>query len=144
VAAFRATLEETIHADLLLHVVDAASPVRMEQIEQVNLVLKEIGADHIPQILVWNKIDAAGLDPSVERDEYDKLSRVFISAHTGAGLDLLREAIVESARNAPGARHLYAATPQDEDELMQELQADDGDAADDAPDSTPTSHVGTH
>jgi 50S ribosomal subunit-associated GTPase HflX len=63
VAAFRATLEETIHADLLLHVVDAASPVRMEQIEQVNLVLQEIGADHIPQILVWNKIDAAELEP---------------------------------------------------------------------------------
>ncbi len=97
VAAFRATLEETIHADLLLHVVDAASPVRMEQIEQVNLVLKEIGADHIPQILVWNKIDSAGLEPAVERDEYDKLHRVFISAHTGAGLDLLRAAVVESA-----------------------------------------------
>ena len=97
VAAFRATLEETIHADLLLHVVDGASPVRMEQIEQVNEVLREIGADHIPQILVWNKIDAAGLEPGVERDEYDKISRVFISAHSGAGLDLLREAIVEAA-----------------------------------------------
>jgi GTP-binding protein HflX len=107
VAAFRATLEETIHADLLLHVVDAASPVRMEQIEQVNLVLKEIGADHIPQILVWNKIDAAGLEPAVERDEYDKISRVFISAHTGAGLDMLRESVVEMARSAPGLSHLY-------------------------------------
>src|SRR5471030_302594 len=149
VAAFRATLEETIHADLLLHVVDASSPVRMEQIEQVNLVLKEIGADHIPQILVWNKIDAAGLEPSVERDEYDKLSRVFISAHTGAGLDLLRAAIVESARNAPGSRHLYAAAEAEldgEDDVidLQEPQEDDGDAGDDAPDSTPTSHVGTH
>src|SRR5476649_821135 len=149
VAAFRATLEETIHADLLLHVVDASSPVRMEQIEQVNLVLKEIGADHIPQILVWNKIDAAGLEPSVERDEYDKLSRVFISAHTGAGLDLLRAAIVESARNAPGSRHLYAAAEAEldgEDDAidLQEPQEDDGDAGDDAPDSTPTSHVGTH
>lgn len=107
VAAFRATLEETIHADLLLHVVDAASPVRMEQIEQVNLVLKEIGADHIPQILVWNKIDAAGLEPAVERDEYDKISRVFISAHTGAGLDLLRESVVESARSGPRVEPLY-------------------------------------
>jgi len=97
VAAFRATLEETIHADLLLHVVDAASPVRMEQIEQVNSVLKEIGADHIPQILVWNKIDAAGLVPTVERDEYDKIRRVFISAQTGAGLDLLRDATAEFA-----------------------------------------------
>jgi GTP-binding protein HflX len=98
VAAFRATLEETIHADLLLHVVDAASPVRMEQIEQVNMVLREIGADHIPQILVWNKIDAAGLDPALERDEYDKIRRVFVSAQTGSGLNLLRQAIAEVAK----------------------------------------------
>ena len=98
VAAFRATLEETIHADLLLHVVDGASPSRMEQIEQVNMVLKEIGADHIPQILVWNKIDAAGLEPTLERDEYDKIRRVFISARTGVGLDLLREAVTEFAK----------------------------------------------
>jgi GTP-binding protein HflX len=101
VAAFRATLEETIRADLLLHVVDGSSPVRNEQIEQVNEVLREIGADHIPQILVWNKIDAAGLEPGVERDEYDKISRVFISAQSGAGLDLLRDAIVEAASAGP-------------------------------------------
>jgi GTP-binding protein HflX len=122
VAAFRATLEETIHADLLLHVVDAASPVRMEQIEQVNLVLKEIGADHIPQILVWNKIDAAGLEPAVERDEYDKISRVFISAHTGAGLDLLRESVVESARVGPRVAPLYEG--QGDDEPAQHLDAE--------------------
>jgi GTP-binding protein HflX len=109
VAAFRATLEETIHADLLLHVVDGSSPVRMEQIEQVNEVLREIGADHIPQILVWNKIDAAGLEPGVERDEYDKISRVFISAHSGAGLDLLRGAIVEAARSEPATPDIALA-----------------------------------
>lgn len=97
VAAFRATLEETIHADLLLHVVDASSPVRFDQIQQVNHVLKEIGADHIPQILVWNKIDLAGLEPSVELDEYDKIQRVFLSARTGAGISLLRESIAEFA-----------------------------------------------
>jgi GTP-binding protein HflX len=101
VAAFRATLEETIHADVLLHVVDGASPVRMEQIEQVNEVLREIGADHVPQILVWNKIDAAGLEPGIERDEYGRISRVFISAQSGAGLDLLRAAIVEAAAAGP-------------------------------------------
>ena len=104
VAAFRATLEETIHADLLLHVVDAASPVRMEQIEQVNLVLKEIGADHIPQILVWNKIDAAELEPAIEHDEYGRIHRVFVSAKTGAGLDLLRQAIADSLRSSIEAR----------------------------------------
>ncbi|MDB5823152.1 MAG: hflX [Herminiimonas sp.] len=103
VAAFRATLEETIHADLLLHVVDAASPARMEQIEQVNAVLKEIGADHIPQVLVWNKIDAAGLEPALERDEYDKIRRVFISAQTGEGVNLLRQAVAEFATSSPAA-----------------------------------------
>lgn len=97
VAAFRATLEETIHADLLIHVVDAASPVRIAQIEQVNLVLKEIGADHIPQILVWNKIDVSGLEPALERDEYDKIHRIFVSSLTGAGLDFLRNAVGEFA-----------------------------------------------
>ncbi|CDG84070.1 GTPase HflX [Janthinobacterium agaricidamnosum] len=148
VAAFRATLEETIHADLLLHVVDAASPVRMEQIEQVNLVLKEIGADHIPQILVWNKIDAADLEPSVERDENDKLHRVFISARTGSGLDLLREAIVEAARDAPAAAHLYhhgdAAMQDDQaDDLQDDAGQDQAVEADQA-DSIPThSQVGT-
>ncbi|MEJ7805400.1 MAG: GTPase HflX [Telluria sp.] len=123
VAAFRATLEETIHADLLLHVVDAASPVRMEQIEQVNLVLKEIGADHIPQILVWNKIDAAGLEPAVERGEDGKISRVFISAHTGAGLDMLRESVVEMARAAPGLSHLY----QEQDDADPDFTVDSDD-----------------
>ena len=116
VAAFRATLEETIHADLLLHVVDAASPVRMEQIEQVNLVLKEIGADHIPQILVWNKIDAAELEPAIEHDEYDRIHRVFVSAKTGAGLDLLRQAIADSLRSSIEARRgARSQTPDSQD-----------------------------
>lgn len=104
VAAFRATLEETIHADLLLHVVDAGNPMRNEQIEQVNLVLEEIGADRIPQLLVWNKIDVAGLKPGIERDEYGKIRRVFASARTGEGLDLLREAIAEYAKDEKDAR----------------------------------------
>ena len=118
VASFRATLEETIHADLLLHVVDAASPARIEQIEQVNLVLKEIGADHIPQILVWNKIDAAGLVPVLERDEYDKIRRVFISAQTGAGLDLLRQAITEFANmNVPAENEESQFAVLDDDTL---------------------------
>ena len=117
VAAFRATLEETIHADLLLHVVDAASPTRLEQIEQVNLVLKEIGADHIPQILVWNKIDAAELEPGIERNEYDKIQRVFISAQTGSGLNLMRQAITEFVTDSNAAR-----VEQHQGENTQDLQ----------------------
>ncbi|MEO8598319.1 MAG: GTPase HflX [bacterium] len=93
VAAFKSTLEETVNADLLLHVVDAASPVRMDQIEQVNMVLKEIGADHVPQIFVWNKIDLVGLEQSIELDEYGKIHRVFVSAQAGIGIDLLRHAL---------------------------------------------------
>ena len=97
VAAFRATLEETIHADLLLHVVDANSPGRSDQIEQVNDVLREIGADQIPQLMVFNKIDLASLEPTVQLDEYGNIDRIFVSAKTGAGLDLLRQSIADFA-----------------------------------------------
>jgi GTPase len=102
VAAFRATLEETVRADLLLHVVDAASPARETQADEVGKVLAEIGADQTPQILVWNKIDAASLTAAVERDQCGTISRVFVSARTGAGLEELRGAIAEfgRARNA--------------------------------------------
>jgi len=98
VAAFHATLEETASADLLLHVVDSASGDRDAQIEAVNDVLEEIGAAQVPQILVWNKIDATGVEPAVERDAYGKITRVRVSARTGAGLDLLRQALAETAR----------------------------------------------
>ena len=98
VAAFRATLEETVRADLLLHVVDAASPAREAQQAEVDKVLHEIGADQAPQVLVWNKIDLATLEPRAERDQYGRISRVFVSARTGAGLDELRGAIAEFAQ----------------------------------------------
>ncbi len=111
VAAFRATLEETVRADLLLHVVDSVSPAREQQIADVNGVLREIGADAIPQLAVWNKIDlrdqCAGLAPGAERDEYGRISRVFVSARTGAGLAGLRTAILEAARG----RAVAAPTP---------------------------------
>jgi GTP-binding protein HflX len=100
VAAFRATLEETVHADLLLHVVDASSPDREAQIEAVNEVLDEIGASAIPQVIVVNKIDLTALSPRVERDEYGKISRVWISAETGSGLDSVRLALEEHASAA--------------------------------------------
>ena len=101
VAAFRATLEETVHADLLLHVVDSGSPVREQQAAEVDKVLAEIGAGNVPQLLVWNKADLSGLAPGVERDEYGRIRRVFMSARTGAGLADLRGAIVEAAQTRP-------------------------------------------
>ena len=95
VAAFRSTLEETVQADLLLHVVDANNVNCDAQIDEVNKVLVEIGADHIPQMLVFNKIDLQGLPPSVGRDECGRIVAVRLSAKTGAGLDELRAALVE-------------------------------------------------
>ena len=100
VAAFRATLEETVRADVLLHVVDASSADRDAQIEAVNLVLKEIGADTIPQVLVYNKIDLTAYPARVEADEYGKITRVWISAAKGQGLDLLRNALGQIAEAA--------------------------------------------
>jgi GTPase len=97
VAAFRATLEETIHADLLLHVVDSSSPDRDAQIEAVNRVLKEIGADDIPQWLIWNKIDLTPMQAGVETGECGKIVRVMISAVSGQGIDLLRKALEQHA-----------------------------------------------
>jgi len=98
VAAFRATLEEAVAADLLLHVVDASSPSRDQQIVEVNKVLAEIGADHIPQLMVLNKIDVNGLAPGLERDEYGRIGRIWVSARTGEGFSLLREALAECSR----------------------------------------------
>lgn len=100
VAAFRATLEATAEADLLLHVIDAASPARERQIEAVEKVLKEIGAEDVPQLRVYNKLDLTGLAPGVVRDEYGKLRSVYVSAQTGAGLELLRDALSEILHDA--------------------------------------------
>ncbi len=95
VAAFRGTLEETAMADLLLHVVDANSPERHDQVAEVNKVLLEIGAQNIPQILIYNKIDLQDLPAGVKRDEYGKIASINLSAQTGAGLDDLRGALAE-------------------------------------------------
>ena len=95
VAAFRATLEATTEADLLLHVVDLASPGRERQIEAVEQVVAEIGAEAVPQLRVYNKLDLTGVAPGVGRDEYGRLQRVYVSAQTGAGLELLRDALSE-------------------------------------------------
>lgn len=95
VAAFRATLEETVEADMLLHVVDAANPMRDMQLDAVNQVLGEIGASDVPQLIVWNKIDLKGQEPGIERDDAGMVVGVRVSALSGSGLDLLRDALVE-------------------------------------------------
>lgn len=108
VDAFKATLEETVRADVLLHVIDAASPARLAQIDAVNATLREIGADGIPQILVYNKADVAGLAPEVGRDACGSIDRVVLSARTGDGLPLLRDAIAQRAMAATAARSQLA------------------------------------
>lgn len=98
VAAFRATLEETVQADMLLHVVDAVDPSRTEQITEVNKLLKEIGAENIPQILIMNKIDRAVTDRTANyvRDEYGRITCIGLSARTGEGLEFVRLALAEA------------------------------------------------
>ncbi|MBS4096674.1 MAG: GTPase HflX [Sulfuricella sp.] len=97
VAAFRATLEEAVQADLVLHVVDGASTNRDVQVIEVNKVLAEIDAAGIPQVEIFNKIDLNGMEPGLERDEYGRIRRVRVSALTGEGMDLIRVALVEHA-----------------------------------------------
>jgi len=102
VEAFRATLDETIHADLILHVIDACSPVAREQKAEVEAVLREIGADDIPRIEIMNKIDQMPQTFTegavLVRDSEGIPSQVFLSAKTGLGLDLLRSALTECAQ----------------------------------------------
>ncbi|MBX9961294.1 MAG: GTPase HflX [Burkholderiaceae bacterium] len=104
--AFQATLQEAVDADLLLHVVDAANPNFPEQIAEVQRVLAEIGAEHIPQILVFNKLDALGPErrPPQLQDSYEldgqPVPRVFVSARGGEGLAVLRELLAQRVTQA--------------------------------------------
>jgi GTP-binding protein HflX len=95
VAAFRSTLMEAREADLLLHVVDAADPEREQRIAQVDELIAGIGAGEIPQLRVYNKVDRLGRRPELVRDAAGRPSAVWLSAATGAGLALLREALQE-------------------------------------------------
>jgi GTP-binding protein HflX len=99
IAAFHATLTEALEADVLLHVIDASNPARDQQIADVESVLAEIGSGDIPQIRILNKIDRLETSamPSVLRDENGKICEVRVSAVTGAGFDLLRDALAEFA-----------------------------------------------
>ncbi|MCF6354256.1 MAG: GTPase HflX [Candidatus Polarisedimenticolaceae bacterium] len=96
VAAFRSTLQETTSADLLLHIIDVASPQRAHCIAEVNDVLRQIGAHQVPQIEIYNKIDLMDDgQPRIERDEDGVARRIWLSAQTGAGIEQLTEVLAE-------------------------------------------------
>jgi GTP-binding protein HflX len=100
VAAFKSTLQEASEADLLLHVIDANSEDRDDTIDQVNQVLEDIDAGEIRQLQVFNKIDLLpGIQPRIERDDAGNPVRVWLSAVTGVGVDLLYQALVEIFSN---------------------------------------------
>ncbi len=131
VEAFEATLQEACDADLLLHVVDAASPVLQEQRDEVERVLAEIGAADVPQILVFNKLDQVDplprlLQDWVERPGTAAVPRVFVSALRGTGLDTLRALIAQLA--ASGGLNPPGQSPTDR---LPDTPADTG------PDQTP-------
>jgi GTPase len=95
IEAFKSTLEESREADLLLHVVNMANPNHSEQILAVNKILEEIKAASIPQILVLNQIDRLDIKANHEKDEYGRISTIQLSAKTGEGIELLKEAILQ-------------------------------------------------
>ncbi|WP_305907288.1 ribosome rescue GTPase HflX [Methylomarinum sp. Ch1-1] len=108
VAAFKSTLQEASEADLLLHVVDANAEDRDETIFQVNQVLEDIGADEIPQLQVFNKIDLLdGVEPHIDYDDNAKPVRVWMSAQTGAGCELLDRALGQIFADSRVKRRCY-------------------------------------
>ncbi|KAF0286091.1 GTPase HflX [Spiribacter sp. SSL99] len=110
VAAFRSTLEEVVEAELLVHIIDAADPIREENAREVEAVLEALGADEVPQLRVYNKIDARGVAPRIDRDDDGRPVAVWLSAATGAGLDLFHAAIAERV-SAEQARGLIRLSP---------------------------------
>jgi GTP-binding protein HflX len=107
VAAFQSTLTEAREAHLLLHVIDASDPRRDEHIDEVNAVLEQIGAQAIPQIRIYNKIDRLGEEPRLERDDEGTAVAVRISAAAGLGLDLLRQAVTERLSRSVQRRQVH-------------------------------------
>ena len=127
VNAFEATLQEAVDADLLLHVVDASNSARPEQIQQVQKVLREIGAEGVPQVLIFNKLDAVdpGQWPTVLADSYEldgvQVPRFFVSAAKGVGLDVVRNYLAETVLAHQAALEMRDAdeiAPDPDDELL--------------------------
>jgi GTP-binding protein HflX len=108
VESFSSTLEETRDAALLLHVVDCAASDRDDLIHHVNEVLAQIGADEVPQLIVYNKIDKLeNMPPRIERNVDGEIDRLWLSAQTGEGLDLLRQALQEYFPQTELSEHTY-------------------------------------
>jgi GTP-binding protein HflX len=108
VAAFKSTLQEASEADLLIHVIDANAEDRDETIDQVNQVLEDIEADEIRQLEIFNKIDLLDeINPKIDRDDTGNPIRVWLSAETGAGIDLLYQALAEIFSNTKVKRRCY-------------------------------------
>ena len=115
VAAFKSTLQEASEADLLLHVIDANAEDRDEIMLQVNNVLKDIDADKIRQIEVFNKIDLLdNIPPHIDRDEAGNALRVWLSAETGAGIDLLFQVLTEIFSTTKVKRRCYLQPDQND------------------------------
>jgi GTP-binding protein HflX len=98
VAAFKSTLQEAREADLILHLIDASDPNRWQRVRQVNSVLKQLDADHVPQIRVYNKIDKLDREPRMTNNRFGEGRAVWLSAVTGEGLPLLKDAIAKRLR----------------------------------------------
>jgi GTP-binding protein HflX len=98
IAAFRSTLQEAREADLILHLIDASDPNRWARVRQVNSVLKQLDADRVPQIRVYNKIDLIGRSPRVTKNREGEGRAVWVSSATGDGIPLLLEAISDRLR----------------------------------------------
>ena len=138
IAAFRATLEETCQATVLLHVVDASDPERLERIEQVNQVLDEIGASEVPQMMVYNKIDrmeeVARTEQQGQGDEMRK--KIWLSAKTGVGIPLLEQALqtflnpekVHCCLRIPVTKQRLRSKLFTEATILSENYADNGDS----------------
>jgi len=119
VAAFRSTLQETVEARLLLHVIDASDPERDYFTAQVEQVLAEIGADELPVIKVFNKIDRLDLPPRIERDATGQVRAVWLSALAGTGLELLQTALAEHLRGE--TVHTWVRLPPSQGKLRARL-----------------------
>jgi GTPase len=119
VAAFRSTLEETLSATLVIHVIDAADGDRLQQQATVEEVLEDIGAGELPSLKIFNKVDLVDRDPGIERDEHGQVSAVWVSAESGAGLDLLMDALAE--RVAEGRIRRWIHVPAQQQRLRARL-----------------------